>query len=470
MGPSLPQFDAVRVLVVGDVMLDRYWYGDTARISPEAPVPVVRVSGLEERAGGAGNVAANIAALGAAATLVAAVGDDDAAQALEQALQTAGVLASLHAQPGWHTVTKLRVISRHQQMVRLDFESPLPDAAAVALAETAMAKLGGVDVVVLSDYAKGALADPAKLIAAARKQGVPVLVDPKGSDWQRYRGATALTPNRAEFEAVAGACADNATLHRRASDLRAELELDALLITRSDEGMTLVTADGAFDAATAAREVFDVTGAGDTVIAALAVAVGAGSSLVDAARIANAAAGVVVGKLGAAAVSPAELAAALHGERAGERGVCDQAGLLARVAAARAAGERVVMTNGCFDILHPGHVAYLDEARRLGDRLVVAVNDDDSVRRLKGDGRPVNALEHRMAVLAGLAAVDWVVPFSADTPADLVAAVRPDILAKGGDYRPEDVAGGEHAGAVRILPFRDGLSTSAIIAGIRDRD
>lgn len=469
MTPDMPRFSDARVLVVGDAMLDRYWYGQTARISPEAPVPVVHVGDAEERAGGAGNVAVNIAALGARAALVALTGDDAEGSALARAVEQASVDADLVTVAGWRTITKLRVISRNQQLIRLDFEEPVAARSSGDLVERVRARLDTADLVVLSDYGKGALADVPALIAAARNAGKPVLVDPKGTDWSRYRGASLLTPNRSEFEAVVGRCADENELAARAERIRTDLALDALLVTRSDEGMTLYSVDGALHLAAQAREVYDVTGAGDTVIAVLAAGIAAGLDRDDAARLANVAAGLVVGKLGAATVSAAELALALHAGRHDGRGVCDEATLQHFVAAARAAGERIVMTNGCFDILHAGHVAYLDDARRLGDRLIVAVNDDASVRRLKGDDRPINGVADRMAVLAGLAAVDWVVPFSEDTPERLVCAVRPDVLAKGGDYSPEQVAGGRCAGEVRILPFRDGVSTSRTIAAIRGK-
>lgn len=467
MNPDMPRFENARVLVVGDAMLDRYWYGQTARISPEAPVPVVRVGESEERAGGAGNVAVNLAALGVSTTLVALVGADDAGRTLAAAVERAAVTPDLVVVDGWQTITKLRVISRNQQLIRIDFEDTVAAVSAGDLTARATRRAANADVVVLSDYGKGALADAPALIKAARAARKPVLVDPKGLDWTRYRGATLLTPNRAEFEAVAGACADDAALDARAARLRADLGVDALLVTRSDEGMTLHTAAGALHLPAEAREVYDVTGAGDTVIATLAACIAAGHSFDDAARLANLAAGIVVGKLGAASVSAAELALALHARRDDGRRICDVPALVARVAAARAAGECIVMTNGCFDILHAGHVGYLDEARRLGDRLIVAVNDDASVRRLKGDGRPVNPVADRMAVLAGLAAVDWVVPFTEDTPERLVCEVRPDIMVKGGDYAAAAVAGGRCAGEVRILPFRDGSSTTRIIAAIR---
>ena len=474
MRTGLPAFDAARVLVVGDVMLDRYWQGPAARISPEAPVPVVRVAEREDRPGGAANVARNIAALGAPCELLGLVGEDEAAQALRAGLAgVAGLTARLVTVPGLPTVTKLRVLSRHQQLLRLDFEQAFPASAAERLRAPFAAALDGVGAVVCSDYAKGALGDVASLIARARARDVPVVVDPKGRDFCRYRGATVLTPNQAEFEAVAGACRDDAELAARAEALRADLGLAALLVTRSERGMTLVEAGRPpLHLPTHAREVYDVTGAGDTVVATLAAALAAGETLRGAAALANHAAGVVVGKLGTASVSPAELARALEAEREPlPRGVVDADTLQDYVARARAAGERIVMTNGCFDLLHPGHVAYLAQAAALGDRLVVAVNDDDSVRRLKGAERPVNPLASRMAVLAGLRSVDWVVPFGADTPRELICRLRPDVLVKGGDYRPEQIAGHDcvraAGGEVVVVPFVAGHSTTAVIERLR---
>ncbi len=321
----------------------------------------------------------------------------------------------------------------------------------------------------LSDYGKGALTDVRTMIRLCRDAGVPVLVDPKGRDFEKYRGATLLTPNQGEFEAVAGDCASDAELVARGWQMVEDLELTALLVTRSEKGMMLLEAGNEpLFLSTQAREVYDVTGAGDTVIATLSGALASGQSLATASALANIAAGLVVRKIGVATVTPGEIQVALHQRGQGGRGLVSRDELLVVVGEARARKERIVMTNGCFDILHAGHVAYLEEAKSLGDRLIVAVNDDDSVRRLKGESRPINALEDRMLVLAGLAAVDWVVPFADDTPAALIAAVLPDVLVKGGDYRPEEIAGArevlENGGEVRVLSFRDGHSTSRIIA------
>lgn len=473
---NIPNFSRARVLVAGDVMLDRYWYGKTSRISPEAPVPVVAIGSTGDRLGGAGNVALGLAALGVHTRLCGVIGEDEAGASLQGLLEKGGILPALARTAERPTITKLRVISHHQQMIRLDFEAEASTASALP-PEIFGEQLGGVDAVVLSDYAKGALQDVQTLIAMARKAGKPVLVDPKQEDFGVYRGATLVTPNRGEFEKAVGRCRSEQELVDRGMALLMQMEWDALLLTRSEEGMTLLRCDApALHIPAQAHEVFDVTGAGDTVIAVMAGCVAAGMDFADAARLSNIAAGIVVGKLGTASVSRNELEQAVattlpHPRRAGP---VSESVLLAEIDAARRNGERVVMTNGCFDILHPGHVSYLEQARRLGDRLIVAVNDDESVRRLKGPSRPINPLAHRMAVLAGLASVDWVVPFTEDTPARLIDAVAPDVLVKGGDYRIEQIAGHEgvlaRGGEVKVLPFLAEHSTTGILKAVRERN
>lgn len=469
---GIPPFEQGRVLVVGDLMLDRYWHGETSRISPEAPVPVVAVRDAEERPGGAGNVALNIAALRTRVTVMGLTGADEAADVLAQRLAQAGVDCRLIRRPEFATVTKLRVLSRHQQLIRLDFEDNFARGDIKEVHDSFPALAREADVVLLSDYGKGTLHEVQALIAAARALGKPVLVDPKGSDFSRYRGATVLTPNLAEFEAIVGHCAGDEDLVARGEALRRELQLEALLITRSQRGMTLLREHHPpLHLPARAREVYDVTGAGDTAIAVLAAACAVGADLAEATALANIAAGVVVGKLGTATVSLQELDHALHDQDKIESGVTEADELLRRVARARARGETVVMTNGCFDILHAGHVSYLDQARRLGDRLIVAINDDASVKRLKGADRPVNALAQRAAVLAALQSVDWVVPFPEDTPEQLICRVQPDVLVKGGDYNAADVAGGDcvraRGGRVVILDYVENCSTSRIIEAIR---
>ncbi|MDB5969477.1 MAG: bifunctional protein RfaE, domain [Hydrocarboniphaga sp.] len=471
MSQPLPDFAAARVLVAGDVMLDRYWTGATSRISPEAPVPIVRVGRDRAQAGGAANVALNLAALGVGTQLLGVIGRDEAGTQLRRRVSDAGIGASFIESALHPTITKLRVMSRNQQVIRLDFEESLADAGAFdrgAFAAAFAERLQHVDAVILSDYGKGTLSDVAALIAICRAANKPVTVDPKGSDYARYAGATLLTPNLAEIEAVVGVCADDEALVAKATQLMLKLDLQALLVTRSEKGMSLLRPHREpVHLPTVAREVFDVTGAGDTVIATLTAAIAAGADLEVAVRLSNLAAGVTVGKLGAATVSPEELRAQLAPDRGSEPLSMSESALLAWAQQMRARGQRIVMTNGCFDLLHVGHLRYLEAARALGDVLIVAVNSDASVRKLKGPTRPLNAAADRMRILAGLKCVDAVVEFAEDTPARLIARVLPDVLVKGGDYTVDQVAGHEAVAAAGgrtvILDFHQGYSTSSTI-------
>ncbi len=466
----LPDLSSGNVTVIGDVMLDRFWSGGSRRISPEAPVPVVNVMSQEDRAGGAGNVAVNLAQLGLNVNLVGLCGEDDHARALRACVEASGVRWNVMPCAG-ETIVKLRVLSRNQQLLRMDFESPLAGYGNDLFVGYARQHLADADLVVFSDYAKGSLSMVERLIEMCREMGKPTLVDPKGLDFERYRGATVLTPNLAELEAIVGHCGTEAVLVEKAEALRASLGLQAILVTRSEAGMTLIQAElPPQHLAASAREVYDVTGAGDTVIAVMAGCVSAGLSLAESAHFANQAAGIVVAKLGTASVTPAELSSVTEPEleALGKRGVLSESDLLIEIERHKSMKQRVVMTNGCFDILHPGHVAYLQQASAQGDLLVVAVNDDESVRRLKGSSRPINPLSDRMAILAALGCVDFVVPFSEDTPARLVEALAPDILVKGGDYQVEEIAGHEsvlaRGGRVMTLDFLPGHSTSSLLS------
>lgn len=468
----LPAFENAQVLVYGDVMLDRYFHGDATRISPEAPVPIVNVTQTEVRPGGAANVAKNIATLGAQVTVCGWVGQDAEAQALKKCLHAARVDCEFLSPPDFPTITKLRVLGRHQQLIRLDFENTAEIAAEDdALFSAYCEKLKTAQVVVLSDYSKGALCHVERLIAAAKKNQVPVLVDPKHKPYQRYSGATILTPNLKEFEAMVGSCRDLAEIVQKAEKLLPDINVGALLVTLGKEGMVFVqSGQAAMHFPTAARDVFDVTGAGDTVIAVLAAGIAAGMDAVSAVEIANVAAGIVVGRLGTQAVSAADLQQALQASSDFSPGIYSEEKLLQLVGDAKKRGEKIVMTNGCFDLLHAGHVDYLSKAKALGERLIVAVNDDDSVRRLKGNERPLNPLAARMSVLSALRCVDWVVPFSETTPARLIAAVNPDTLVKGGDYAVHEIAGSDgvlkNGGDVRTIPLVDGFSTTQLIEKI----
>ena len=475
MSIHIPDFTKARVLVAGDVMLDRYWSGSTGRISPEAPVPVVNVSDCVDRAGGAANVALNIASLGASVTLSGIVGEDEAAETLKRLMDEKAIKQQFLSQPDYKTITKLRVLSRHQQLIRLDFEDSRAVFDESAFHQTVLDNISDFDVLVLSDYNKGSLANAQPLIQAARKAGVQVLVDPKGHDFDKYRGASLITPNLPEFESITGYCRDDSDLYQKAESLRNSLELDALLVTRSERGMTLLeNSSEPVTFPTKAREVFDVTGAGDTVIGVLAASIAAGTDLQSAVVLSNIAAGIVVGRLGAACVNSDELkqatSDAFHLDY--HQKIVSLDTLKREIEFSRQAGQKVVMTNGCFDILHAGHVQYLSEAVACGDRLIVAVNSDASVKRLKGESRPINTLEKRMEVLAALGSVDWVISFSEDTPEKLICDVLPDLLVKGGDYQPDEIAGADcvkkNGGAVEVLSLRDGCSTTEIIAAAKD--
>lgn len=470
---QLPNYSSGRVLVIGDLMLDRYWHGSTSRISPEAPVPVVHVKADEQRAGGAGNVALNIAALGGKVSVMGFVGRDDQAELLASLLKEAGVLTLFSALENHPTITKLRVMSRHQQLIRLDFEEGFHAINNDALLHQAHAEMMQANVIILSDYGKGTLNEVERFIRLATQLNKPVLVDPKGSDFSIYKHATLITPNLSEFEAVVGHCQNQQQLVEKGMNLLKDMDFKALLITQGEQGMTLLTPEAApLHLPTHAREVFDVTGAGDTVISVLAASLAAKKTLAEATILANMGAGIVVGKLGTATVNTAELEYVLQGQRAHDKGIGTLKEVKRAMQLAQQQGEKIVLTNGCFDILHPGHIRYLQQARELGERLIVLVNSDDSVKRLKGPERPVNNLQDRMEMLAALECIDWVLAFENDTPQAEIDLLLPDILAKGGDYTDiTSIAGHEsvlaNGGEVKILSFIEGHSTTSIIESIR---
>jgi len=475
MTHQLPHYDKANVLVVGDTMLDKYWYGATSRISPEAPVPVVHVKSMLELPGGAANVALNIRSLGAHVKLLSMSGDDDLADSLQKLLKDKKIDVMLQRVKDVPTISKIRILSLHQQLIRLDFEEGFLGVSPVMLLKNYEKNLKKTNVVVLSDYGKGVLAHAQKFISLANKAKIPVFVDPKGADYAIYKNATLLTPNRKEFEAVVGKCKDEEEIVDRAQKLIRELNIKALLVTRGEEGMSLIQANQpAVHLAAKKQEVYDVTGAGDTVIGVLAASVASGASLEDAMLLSNIAAGIVVTKLGAATVSPHELRRALQDEHNRRRGIMSEDEVLQAIKDAHAHGEKVVMTNGCFDILHLGHVHYLEEAKKLGDHLIVAVNDDDSVKKLKGSSRPLNTLHSRMKVLLGLSSVDWVVSFSEQTPERLITKLLPDVLVKGADYKVNEIAGHKavlkNGGEVRLIGLVPGHSTTKTIEKMGKKD
>ena len=467
-------------VVLGDIMLDRYLRGDVQRISPEAPVPVLRLSAETFSGGGAANVALNLAGLGLRPSLVGVVGNDpDGACLLDllggSTVATRGVIR-LDGRP---TITKTRVLGGHQQMLRIDREdvSVLPDAAGSLLLEAWSDALSRRPAVaVLSDYAKGVLGPRIcrSAIACAREAGVPVLVDPKGLDYAKYAGAAGLTPNRAEIALACTVPADDTeALLDAGRRLLATLGLDFLALTRGEEGISLIEQGSVRHFPAMAREVFDVSGAGDTVLATLAAGIAAGMELGDAVHLANLAGGVVVGRVGTVQIDTGALqdAIGLHHSLARHHKICDRQTLARRVAGWRAKGDSIVFTNGCFDLLHAGHVVLLERARREGKRLIVGVNSDASVTRLKGPTRPVVKEEDRMLVLASLACVDAVVPFGEDTPLDLIVGLRPDVLVKGGDYAGKEVVGAREVaswgGRTVLVPLVEGRSSTGIIDGIQ---
>jgi len=470
---SIPDFSKSKILVVGDIMLDRYWHGGAKRISPEAPVPVVSVKQTINKPGGAANVALNLAVLGCDVTLLGITGQDEAGACVKHQLGESKIKCHFITDKKLPTITKLRIISQHQQLIRMDFEEDLSCADLSSLKSTFHHLLDSADVILFSDYAKGTLAEIKALIGLARKAKKYIIVDPKGNDFEKYKGVNLLTPNSSEFEAVAGSASNNSAVEEKALKLAECYQFEALLVTRGEQGMSLIQPnEDPKHIQAKAKEVYDVTGAGDTVISVLAAAYAAKFSLQDAADLSNIAAGIVVGKLGTATVTKSELRMALKENQEHDQGILSESQLLECVMDAKIKNEKVVMTNGCFDILHAGHVSYLEQARQKGDRLIVAVNDDNSVKRLKGGNRPIVPLEQRMAVLAGLSSVDWVVSFSEDTPERLICSVLPNVLVKGGDYEPEDIAGYScikaHGGEVEVMSFLNGSSTTKIIKSITE--
>lgn len=463
-----------RLLVVGDVMLDKYIWGEVGRISPEAPVPVVRGLHQNDKPGGAANVAMNLARLGAQTAVVGFTGSDENARQLTACLQANGIEPHFIATAGFPTITKTRILGGQQQMLRLDFERPgeREPAAYEPLVEKAWDLLSGCDALVLSDYAKGTLtADVCQqLISAARELDIPVLVDPKNADFSRYRGATTLCPNLSELaRALRLESNDLDGLLAAAEGLVTALDLEFLTATLSEKGIALVRPGNRYIAPAQARQVFDVSGAGDTVMAVLALCLSSDLLPETAVQLANVAAGIVVGKVGTVPVEKHELLAALSPQMAldAENRVLAREELVERVALWKANGERVVFTNGCFDLLHIGHITLLEQARRCGDKLIVAINSDASVSRLKGPTRPIVSERERGRVLAALAAVDAVVVFDEPTPLELIVAVQPHVLVKGGDYKAEAVVGAAEmqswGGEVKIVPLVEGFSTTRLI-------
>lgn len=470
-----------RIWVLGDVMLDRYLVGHVERVSPEAPVPVLALLRIEDKAGGAANVAQNLIALGAEVALAGRVGDDEAASALQGVLSKAGVrTAGLLREPGAVTTVKQRALAGQQQLLRIDSERTNPIGADTQSAcLTALAQeLPGPQLIILSDYGKGVVTRALVEELLRRYPQTPIFVDPKGRDYSKYRGVFLITPNEQEASLAAGLpISDSASLLAASERLGDQLPGTAILVTQGARGMSLrlpASAQGSAGPASKpgtlihspaqARQVFDVTGAGDTALAALAVSWAAGLRWSEMLQVANVAAGIKVGQVGAVPVALSEIIAALHEHEGKILGRGQLAELRQRLAQA---GERLVFTNGCFDVLHIGHLRLLERSRQLGDRLLVAVNSDDSVRRLKGPSRPLNREADRAAMLAALDCVDFVTVFEEDTPKEAILKCRPDVLVKGGDYTLDTVVGAAEVqgwgGQVELIPLVAGQSSTRLI-------
>ncbi len=464
-----------RILVIGDLMIDHYLWGGCERISPEAPVQVVDISRETTVLGGAGNVINNLVALGANVCVAGVIGNDESGEELREMLEKLGVSCEgLVVQNDRKTSKKSRIVASNQQILRYDRESKesISDDSTQAVVEYASRVMGECDVVILSDYGKGVITDALAqgIIQSARKLGKKVLVDPKGKDYTKYRGAYLLTPNKKEASEATGiAINDEASLRTALLRLKETCDLECSMITLSEDGIAID--DGSMRRfPTVAREVFDVTGAGDTVIASLSFALSCGMSIDESAVFSNRAAAVVVGKIGSATVTLEEIEeyeATLHqsDSRAHLKSASEIVEIVQRL---KAKNKRIVFTNGCFDILHVGHVKYLQEAKSYGDVLIVGLNTDASVRVLKGSTRPVNTEEDRAYILGALEAVDYVVLFSDETPYELIKNIAPDILVKGGDYKGKSVVGAEFARELRLVQFVDGKSTTATIARINE--
>jgi D-beta-D-heptose 7-phosphate kinase/D-beta-D-heptose 1-phosphate adenosyltransferase len=457
-----------KVLVIGDVMLDEYTFGHVERISPEAPVPILRVEEHQLRLGGAANVAANISSLGIKVSLMGICGDDDTGSLLVKEMQRHSVDSKLLKSDDVNTIVKKRIIANQQQLIRIDQESRIDSQVSKNLYKKFLEIYIDYDLVVISDYGKGSLIDHQKYIKSCNLKNISVLIDPKGGDFDRYKNATLMTPNLREFEEIVGTIKNNDELVDKAISLKNELGLRYLIVTLGPEGVLMVDDQNNVHMMTSeAKQVYDVSGAGDTIIAVLAVLIVNDYEFVSALKIANVAAGLAVGKVGTSVISYRELDNALNTKDNTIQSLHSIDQLMPIIEQAKLENKKIVMTNGCFDILHAGHVTYLKEAAKLGNILIVAINSDISVSKLKGKSRPINPLEMRATVLSSLSAVDYVISFEEDTPEKLYELVLPDILVKGSDYSKEEIAGADiitsNGGMVKLIDLVEGFSTTSII-------
>lgn len=457
-----------KILVIGDVMLDEYTFGHVERISPEAPVPILKVEEHQLRLGGAANVAANISSLGVKVSLMGICGDDDKGSLLVKEMQKHSVDSKLLKSDDVNTIVKKRIIANQQQLIRIDQESLIDSQASKNLYKKFLEIYKDYDLVVISDYGKGSLIDHQKYIKSCNLKNISVLIDPKGGDFDRYKNATLMTPNLREFQEIVGTIKNNDELVDKAIFLKNELCLRYLIVTLGPEGVLMIDDQNNFHMMTSeAKQVYDVSGAGDTIIAVLAVLIVNDYEFVSALKIANLAAGLAVGKVGTSVISYRELDDALNTKNSTIQSLYSIDQLMPIIEQAKLENKKIVMTNGCFDILHAGHVTYLREAAKLGNILIVAINSDASVSKLKGKSRPINPLDMRATVLSNLSAVDYVISFEEDTPEKLYELVLPDILVKGSDYSKEEIAGADiitnNGGTVKLIDLVEGFSTTSII-------
>jgi len=473
---NIPNFSNAKILVVGDVMIDKYWFGAADRISPEAPVPVVKIANQEKRLGGAGNVALNFSSIGCNVTLLGLVGNDEGSKFINEQLLVHKINNQLIVDEDISTTTKLRVISKNFQLIRLDFETDKESYQLSKLDELAKSfKLivNKFDIVVFSDYGKGSLKKIDQLITISKNFNKVTIIDPKQKNGTIYKDASILKPNYKEFELMVGTCKSEDDIDKKAFKLLDNLRLDALVITRGADGISLYQKSREpYKQRATSKEVFDVTGAGDTVIAVLGAFLAKGINLRKTVNFANAAAGIVIGKIGTSYITVEDLKYINQKSDTSLQKILSEREFIEEIKKYRYANKKIVMTNGCFDIIHAGHINYLKEAKKLGDKLVVAVNSDQSIKNLKGEGRPINLFKDRVNVLSAINFVDLIVMFDSDTPEELIKKVKPDILVKGSDYNINQIAGAKYilanGGEVKLIELTKGLSTSNIFNKIND--
>lgn len=478
MLPKPLQFNSCRILVIGDVMVDKYIWGDVERISPEAPVPVFHIKRNSVVAGGAGNVLSNLVGLGCRVSIIGLIGQDESGQQLQRIFEHENIENLNMVVPSHTTITKTRVVAHGQQLIRIDDENivPLEKTHSRDIIELIKTRLSGIDAIILSDYGKGMFLSfdfANDLISMARNAGIPVFIDPKGKDWSKYRGATCITPNTKELELVHGsAISDDENLILAMNEVIERYNLSFLLVTRGPKGMCLLPRGESPEfIESQALDVWDVSGAGDTVISTLAAGVANGMQFLDATRLANRAAGIVVSKVGTHPISKAELEQSIRMSNGFDDGsqtnkLITKESARIQIDAWKSIGEKIIFTNGCFDLLHPGHVYLLNKAKKLGHRLIIGINSDESVNRLKGPERPVLNEQDRAAILCALNSVDLVIIFPEDTPENLISFLKPDILVKGKDYKIEEVVGKDivesFGGQVQLVEVLKGYSTTKI--------